>query len=209
MKKKIVLSLLASCSLAANAQTFHFGPTVAGSLNLSDETKTRVGFSIGAKAEMNFDKSGHGWFMDASVLFANRTRKSEDYFNNETKLTQNWKYTTYSVLIPINVGYKFRLTDNTNLLAAVGPYVDFGLAGTDKLSTTDTKGHKTEKELSSNVYKDDLFRRVNFGFDAKIGVEIAKHYQFSLSYSRGFTNLFKSGIDTKAQDIQLGFAYMF
>ena len=41
--KKILLSLLAlGCFSAANAQTFRFGPTVGGNLNISDETKTKI-----------------------------------------------------------------------------------------------------------------------------------------------------------------------
>lgn len=208
--KKILLSLLAlGCFSVANAQTFRFGPTVAGSLNISDETKTKIGFAVGAKAEMNFNSSEKGWFMDASVLFNNRNRQSEDYFNNETKLTQYWKYSTYSLLVPVNVGYKYQLSNCCSLLAGVGPYVDFGLTGTDKVTTTDIKGHSKEKKMSSNVYGDNLFNRVNFGVDAKVGIEIAKHYQLSLSYSRGFTNIFKGGLNTKAQDLQLGFSYMF
>ena len=171
--KKILLSLLAlGCFSAANAQTFRFGPTVGGNLNISDETKTKIGFAVGAKAEMNFNNPENGWFMDASVLFNNRNRQSENYFNNETKLTQCWKYSTYSLLVPVNVGYKFRLSDNLNLLAAVGPYADFGLTGTDKVTTTDAKGHSKEEKMSSNVYGDKLFNRVNFGFDAKVGARL-------------------------------------
>ena len=209
--RKILLSLVALCCFyAANAQTFRFGPTVVGNLNISNETKTKLGFAVGAKAEMDFNNVEHGWLMDASVLFNNRNRQSENYFNNETKLTQYWKYSTYSLLVPVNVGYKFRLSDNLNLLAAVGPYADFGLTGTDKVTTTDAKGHSKEEKVSSNVYGDKLFNRVNYGFDAKVGVEIAKHYQLNLSYSRSFNNLFKgSGINAKAQDIQLGFSYIF
>lgn len=45
--KKILLSLLAlGCFSATNAQTFRFGPTVGGNLNISDETKTKVGFAV-------------------------------------------------------------------------------------------------------------------------------------------------------------------
>ena len=209
--RKVLLSLVALCCFySANAQTFRFGPTVTGNLNISNGTKTKLGFAVGAKAEMDFNNVEHGWLMDASVLFNNRNRQSENYFNNETKLTQYWKYSTYSLLVPVNVGYKFRLSDNLNLLAAVGPYADFGLTGTDKVTTTDAKGHSKEEKVSSNVYGDKLFNRVNYGFDAKVGVEIAKHYQLNLSYSRSFNNLFKgSGINDKAQDIQLGFSYIF
>lgn len=210
MKKFLFTGVALCCFSVANAQTFRFGPTVAGSMNISNETKTKLGFAVGAKAEMEFNNAGHGWFMDASVLFNNRNRQSEDYFNNESKLTQHWKYSTYSLLIPVNVGYKIRLSNNLNIFGAVGPYVDFGLTGTDKVTTTEAKGHSTEKKVSSNVYGDKLFNRVNYGFDAKVGVEIAKHYQLNLSYSRSLNNLFKgSGINAKAQDIQLGFSYMF
>lgn len=209
--KRFLLSLVALCCFyAANAQTFRFGPTVVGNLNISNETKTKFGFAVGAKAEMDFNNVEYGWFMDASVLFNNRNRQSENYFDNETKLTQYWKYSTYSFLVPVNVGYKFRLSDNLNLLAAVGPYADFGLTGTDKVTTIDAKGHSKEEKMSSNVYGDKLFNRVNYGFDAKVGVEIAKHYQLNLSYNRSFNNLFKgSGINAKAQDIKLGFSYIF
>ncbi len=209
--KKWLLSMVALCCFSAvNAQSFRFGPTVAGSLNISKETKTKPGFAVGAKAEMDFNNVGHGWFMDASVLFNNRNRQSEDYLDNGTKLTRHWNYSTYSILVPVNVGYKFNLSDNMKLITAVGPYVDFGLTGTDKVTTADAKGHSTEKKVSSNVYGDNIFNRVNFGFDAKMGIEIAKHYQFSLSYSRGFNNVFKgNGVNVKAQDIQLGFSYMF
>ena len=209
--KKFIFSVIALCCFyAANAQTFRFGPTVAGGLNISNETKTKLGFAVGAKAEMDFDNVEHGWFMDGAVLFNNRNRQSEDYLNNETKSVQHWKYSTFSLVIPVNVGYKFRISDKVNLLAAIGPYADFGLAGTDKVATTDATGRSTEEKVSSNVYRDKLFNRVNFGCDAKVGVEIAKHYQLNLSYSRGFNNLFiGSGINAKAQDIQLGLSYMF
>lgn len=209
-REAILLSTFALCCFSAtNAQSFRFGPTVAGSLNISDGTKNKVGFAVGAKTEMEFSNTGHGWFMDASVLFNNRNRQSDDYFNNDTKMTQHWKYSTYSLLVPVNVGYKFRLSDKLNFLAAVGPYVDFGLTGTDKVTTTDAKGKDTEVKVSSNVYSANIFKRVTFGFDAKVGVEIAKHYQLNLSYSRGFTSLFKGGLDSKAQDLQIGLAYMF
>ena len=210
MKSLLFTIIALCCSITANAQTVRFSPTVAGSLNVSIETKTKLGFAVGAKAEMSFNNMGHGWFMDASVLFCNRNRESEEYFSYETKLTQHWIYSTYSLLIPVNAGYKFHLSDNVKLLAAAGPYVDFGLTGTDLVTSTDANGQSTEVKVSSNVYGDKIFNRVNIGFDAKVGVEIAGHYQLHLSYCRGFNNLFKgSGINAKAQDLLLGFSYLF
>lgn len=115
MKKFLFIVIALCCFSAANAQIFRVGPTAEGSLNISNETKTKPGFAVGAKAEMDFNNMERGWFIDASVLFNNRNRQSEDYFNNETKLTQHWTYSTYSLLIPVNMGYKFRLSDNLNI----------------------------------------------------------------------------------------------
>lgn len=76
--KKILLSLLAlGCFSAANAQTFRFGPTVGGNLNISDETKTKIGFAVGAKAEMNFNNPENGWFMDASACSTTETDRAK------------------------------------------------------------------------------------------------------------------------------------
>lgn len=76
--KKILLSLLAlGCFSAANAQTFRFGPTVGGNLNISDETKTKIGFAVGAKAEMNFNNPENGWFMDARSCSTTETDRAK------------------------------------------------------------------------------------------------------------------------------------
>ena len=208
--KKFLLFLLALCSyMTVNAQIFHFGPSFAGICNISDASKTKMGFAVGAKAEMNFNDSNNGWYVDASALFNNRNWQTDEYYYTDTKLSKYWKYSTYSVVIPVSVGYKISLLDNLNLFAAIGPYVEFGLSGSDKVVTVDANGHSEEDKVSSNVFKDDIFKCVNTGYQAKIGIDIAKHYQVNVAYSHSFTNVFKGGIDGKTQDVSLGFAYIF
>ena len=208
-KKFTVLFFALSCFITSNAQTFRIGPSVVGNLNIAQDTKAHIGFAIGAKGEVNFSSMGNGWFMDVAVLFNNRNLDSKNYFDSTTRNSYQWKYTTYSLNIPLNVGYKFQVSNKLNLLAAVGPYVDFGLTGKDKLFTTDEQGHESSKKLSSNIYKDKLLNRVNAGMNISVGAEIARHYQINLSYSRSFTNLFKGEGHVKAQDLQLGLTYMF
>lgn len=195
--KKLILSLFAfSFFTAVSAQTFRIGPTIDGNLNLAQDTKVRVGFAVGVKGEVNFSSTGHGWFMNTAVLFNNRNLCSESYYDLNTRNSYQWKYATYSLNIPINVGYKIQVSHKLNLLVAVGPYIDFGLTGNDKLFTTDEKGHESKK-------------RINAGMNVSVGTEFARHYQISLSYSRSFTNLFKDDSHVKTQDLLLGFTYMF
>lgn len=153
--KKFILSWLAfSLFAAVQAQTFKWGPVAAGNLNLAEDTKARIGFSIGAKGVMTFGNSENGWFADASLLFNNRNFCSDNYYDLDSKIANRWKYNTCTLLIPVNFGYKFNLSDYLDLLASVGPYADFGLTGKDKVVSTDEKGNETEKKVSSNVYKD-------------------------------------------------------
>lgn len=144
-KKFTVLFFALSCFITSNAQTFRIGPSVVGNLNIAQDTKAHIGFAIGAKGEVNFSSMGNGWFMDVAVLFNNRNLDSKNYFDSTTRNSYQWKYTTYSLNIPLNVGYKFQVSNKLNLLAAVGPYVDFGLTGKINFLLQMSKGMRAVK----------------------------------------------------------------
>lgn len=208
--RRVFLFLFALLSFSAiQAQTFHVGPTVVGEIDLSKDMQTRMGYALGAKGELMFSSTNKGWFADASVLFSNHRMKSKDYFLPIGNATKNWKYSSYVLTVPINVGYKFNVANKLNVLVAAGPYVDFGLTGSSKVFTSIDNKASEETKLSSNIYKEKLFNRVNFGVNAKVGFEISNHYQISVSYNRGITNVLKNVDDVKMQNVQLGFAYMF
>lgn len=209
MKRIILLALVFIGWGALQAQTFRIGPTVAGEVDMSKDMKTQMGFAIGVRGELMFNSCNKGWFADVSVLFGNHRTKSKDYFSAIDNTTKNWKYSNYVLSIPINVGYKFSVSNNLNILAAVGPYVDFGLTGSSKAFAYSAGSAVDEKKASSNVYKDNLFNRVNLGVNAKVGFEISNHYQINISYNRGLTNVMKNRDKVKMQNVQLGFAYMF
>lgn len=208
--KRVFLFLFALLSFGAiQAQTFHVGPTVVGEVDLSKDMQTQIGYALGAKGELMFSSTNKGWFADASVLFSNHCMKSKDYFLPTGNTTKNWKYSSYVLTVPINVGYKFNVANKLNVLVAAGPYVDFGLTGSSKVFTSSDNKASEVTKLSSNIYKDKLFNRVNFGVNAKVGFEISNHYQICISYNRGMTNVLKNVKDIKMQNVQLGFAYMF
>lgn len=200
-----------SCSMncIANAQNFHYGPTVEGGLNISKNSKALMGAAVGAKGEVTFKEDGRGWFVGASLLLNNRNSRSDNYYYSTTQQTCCWKYSTISLMLPIDAGYRFRLSEKVNLVTSAGPYIECGLLGSDKCRITENNGTTHETKMSSNVYKDDIYNRVNFGLNARFGVELAKHYQINLVYSRGLTKIYKNSHNDRSQDIRLGFAYLF
>lgn len=208
--KRIFLFFFALLSFGAiQAQTFRIGPTVVGDVDLTKDMKAQLGYALGAKGELMFSSTNKGWFADASVLFGNQRMKSKDYFFTVGNTTKYWKYSSYVLTVPINIGYKFNVANKLNIFVAGGPYVDFGLTGSSKVFTSNGSKVAEEKKISSNVYKDKLFNRVNFGVNAKVGFEVSNHCQISISYNRGMTNMLKKTNDVKMQNVQLGFAYMF
>lgn len=211
MKTRVLCVITMLCSIICNtsAQNFHYGPTVEGSLNISKNSKTLMGAAVGAKGEVSFKEDGSGWFVGASLLLNNRNSRSDNYYYSTTQQTCCWKYSTMSLMLPIDAGYRFRLTEKVKLMPSVGPYIECGLLGTDKCRITENNGTTHETKMSSNVYKDGIYNRMNFGLNARLGVEFAKHYQINLVYSRGLTKIYKDSHNDRSQDIRLGFTYLF
>lgn len=82
---------------------------------------------------------------------------------------------TYSIQIPVLAAYKFAVTDEINLVAKAGPYVSYGLFGSDI----------GEGEESFNVYDDGWGERLDAGIIAGVSAEFGK-WSVGLQYSRGF-----------------------
>lgn len=206
-----IISLFALLSFCGtlHAQGFRIGPMAQGGINFTNDSKTKATYSVGVKGEFDFKDAQQGWFLDAAILFSNHNLQSTTYYETAHEATHSWKYSNYSLTIPVTVGYKFGLSDKLSLFAAAGPYIDLGLTGTSKVHSNSFAGADTETKVSDNVYKDKLFNRFSVGANVKLGLDIARHYQVSLSYDQSLSHLSKGSNDIKNQSLQLGFAYMF
>jgi hypothetical protein len=97
---------------------------------------------------------------------------------------------TYSIQIPVLAAYKFAVTDEINLVAQAGPYVSYGLFGSD------IEGYGE----SFNVYDDGWGERLDAGIIAGVSAEFGK-WSVGLEYSRGFLKAIK---DAKAYNQAYG-----
>lgn len=98
---------------------------------------------------------------------------------------------TYSLQIPVLAAYKFAVTDEINLVAQAGPYVSYGLFGSD----IEYPSGKV------NVYDDECGgERLDAGIIAGVSAEFGK-WSVGLQYSRGFLKAIK---DTKAYNQAYG-----
>lgn len=208
--KKITLLLLTLLScFAVQAQSFRIGPAAQGGINFTEDSKIKPDYSIGVKGELDFKDAQKGWYLDAAIMFTNRNLQSNKYYELVPQVEHYWTMSNYSITVPFNVGYKCALSNNLSLFTAVGPYFDLGLTGTCKKYTQGSGSTRSEIKTSTNVYKDKLFNRFHMGAEVKVGLDIATHYQVSLSFSHSLTHLQKNSNEMKNRSLQLGFAYMF
>lgn len=221
--------LVALCAATAvNAQSFRFGPTAGVQFNKPSDMKTKVGFNAGVRGEMYFsDNTAKGLFLDASLLFDAKNWKSEGYYDTKTGLSNEWKYNTYGLSLPVNIGYKAAVSRSVSVFAAAGPYINIGLSGKSKVTSSKdvaksfdpskekpgqggtTVKKETTETASSNVYSDKLMNRYSWGVDFKVGAELSSHYQLYVGYELGLSKIFKNSLDSKHHTLTIGVAYMF
>lgn len=210
--KKFFIACLLCYGGVIHAQSFKAGIVADGQLCQPNGMNHQAGFVIGAKGEMFFSKIPNHWFMDATLLFDAKNWKSDGYYNYDGT-SQRWKYSTYSLTLPLNVGYQFRFTENWGIFTAAGPYLEIGLAGKSKVETSELKEGKvvdmTETKTSSDVFGDNVMNRFTGGVCGKVGLEIAHHYQISIGCRWGLSKIYEVILGNKQRTFTLGVGYIF
>lgn len=203
--KRIIIALLAVvAAVNVSAQELHWG--VVGGLNFAWErakatgvtvsSDSYIGFQAGAKAEMDFaDYLTDGFYIEGSLLY---NLKGGSYAGSHSNLGY--------LQLPINLGYRYPVSNSVSLLGSLGPYFALGVLGKD-VSKVD--GAKVKTDVFGERYQ-----RFDFGLNYKLGVEMWDQWQFYLGLEHSLLNLSKthnSGESGKYRlvNFYIGTAYMF
>ena len=176
----LLVALMATCTLSA--QEFRWGPTLGMNLanvHFSDQNSSDcyVGFNLGVKGELTFtDAQSDGFYADARLLY---TLKGGGWVG----FHQNLGY----LELPLNVGYRYAVSNDVRLFGGVGPYFALGVIGNNVQKNGDTK------------IKTDLFgvsyKRFDFGLNYNVGVELYDKWQVFLGFEHGLINSLKSELN--------------
>ena len=119
-----------------------------------------------------------------------------DFSNTTIKL--------YSIRVPINLLYKWQVTEKLRVLAGLGPYIAKNVSGTEKgyyLADSVNNGNyvtqkvpvdnkvKFESGPSSSLQGVTRILPIDIGMDLTIGAQY-KRFQGMINYSRGFSRLY-------------------
>lgn len=183
------MAAMAIIAIAASAQVeqgFRMGARVNVGLSnvVADGDKMTVGYGLGWIAEYNFNSR---LYVQSGVGFENIAHK-EDAIDGTIN--------AYFVQLPIHVGYRFGINDNTALFVQAGPTLGYGISGS-----------KIEFEGSESYDYFDLAKRFDLGVGGRVGVEFSK-IQISAGANYGVLDAFDE-VGGHNLSINVGLAYMF
>jgi hypothetical protein len=189
---------------AANAQTFgikggvNFANLSMSSGGMSVSPKSITGFHIGPVAEFQLKES---LFFNTGLLYSLKGAKIEgDEFSPNEQIKINY------LEIPLNLAYKFPLKEKSDFFIQAGPYLAYGLSGTDEYG-----------EESIDLFSEEGgAKRFDYGLGFGGGVQFGSIVA-SVNYQLGLANLIEStstefetpDVKVKNKVFQISLAYMF
>ena len=204
MKKLLFIAVAAMFAMCANAQKFG----ITAGLNVSswtdEDCDSHVADNIGVKLEADAEE---GFYYEGSALF---TEKGVDYKVKTSILgvdvsSSSNKMDLYYLEVPINLGYKFNISDNFQIAPKGGIYLAAGLFGNDD----DDNDPFSDYNSKTDGIIDDCNR-----FDAGLGIGanfwIARHFEISTGYEFGLVEVNKDmSDDSQNCNFYANFAYIF
>lgn len=191
MKYKMVAFALL-LTVAANAQTWRFGPkldiTYSAINGNGMRNKYSPGFQAGGFVEYNIDKH---WAIQPELLYSwSAYKKGSDfltYYNNYGRSTASEKVNLASISVPLLVRYNL----NKTLSFLAGPQYSYMIYDDENLLKNDRQAFK-KGELSANI-----------------GVQVnIEKVGFYARYNKGFSNVndIDDRYDWKTDHFQVGIA---
>ncbi len=159
----------------------------------TDEYKFLYGFHVGAKASYNIYR---GIFAELGVSYGTKGYKREQFqtsgsswVDDELNYDRSIKTTmkTFTLDIPIYVGYEYKFSESNSIAVKVGPYMAFMLSGEKKTSW--------EEEIFDTVHSSEVDRDTD-----KTDMKDYPDYQdliFGLS----------GGVEVRFNNVFVGFTY--
>ncbi len=185
----VAIALLIGVNTYAQDKPVTFG--VKGGLNLSNisgdvsESKAKIGFNVGITLDYGFTPD---------VYLLTGLELTTKGFKEDGDASSNLMY----LQLPVHVGYKLSVAENTKIVFHAGPYVAYGIGG--KTAAGDIK---------VDSFGEDRFNAFDFGLGLGVGAEFGK-IGVGLGYDFGLTNIIDlGGANVKNMNAYLTIGYKF
>lgn len=181
MKKLTILLLLfffsVGASFSANPIRYGVEGGVSFSRNKSFDFKFITSFRVGGNIEYAIPMSAVSEFLFSSgLLFTEKGGR----INDLRKITMS----AYYLQVPLNIGFRQRLTSDFKLVEEFGPYLAYGLFGKTKISEFIDDAGKVFPQDNFNTFS--RYKRFDAGLGLKLGIEYNEMIRLSWGMDIGF-----------------------
>ncbi|OJU56593.1 MAG: hypothetical protein BGN96_14370 [Bacteroidales bacterium 45-6] len=118
--------------------------------------------------------------------------KGAKYESKSGSASASLKLTPTYLQMPLHLGVKLPITDNTKVVLGVGPYFAYGIGG--KVKGEGTAGGITYGDKTDFFGDNSFAKRFDVGAGINAGLEFGK-LSFSLGYDLGFLNILNKNSD--------------
>lgn len=146
-------------------------------------TSANVGVTAGLTADFALTKR---WTILTGFEYVAKGMGIKRKYVNNAPTSKLPTYKTQYFQIPLRIGYKVKTGDFSNIIFYAGPYFAYGFSG-------DVKWTQQLNDLphSANIFKDDLFKRFDWGLGAGLNVN-SKNFALNLGCDYGLSDLTRS-----------------
>lgn len=193
MKKFLFMVALAFTTLTTSAQndskiTVYAGvglSSVVGSDTKAD--KSILSYKVGANYDLGITEN---FSIIPGIEYVNKGFKEEGIDGNI-----NMAY----LQVPVTAAYKFSISDDMKLSVKAGPYLAYGIFGSDL--------EFYEADYKINVFDGDMFSRFDIGATAGVSLDFSQ-FTVGVEYTRGLKKL-NSDVSAFNQGFGVVFGYKF
>lgn len=204
--KILLISIALLVGVTANAQDKKITAGVKAGMNVSnfsgdsDGADAKIGFNVGVTVDYAFtDEFYLLTGLDLTTKGAKASGDIDEYgYSGHAKITMNPMY----LQLPIHLGYKLSVAENTKIVFRAGPYVAYGVGGKVTAKVGGQKG-------DTNVFRTGGLKNFDFGFGIGTGAEFGK-IGVNLGYNFGVINIADSSEGTlRNGNFSIGLGYKF
>lgn len=150
--------------------------------------KTGAGLTVGPTVKFPMSR---GFFFESSLLFSYTGFSSKYLVEFDDRYLYEGSANLYTLRIPLEFGYDYRLGDSWLMSFATGPWLNFNIRARQALSPN-FQAPVIEPEHKISLF-DYGWKRVDAQWGIRLSVTFAEHYYVGITTGVAFTPLAKFG----------------
>ena len=195
--------MLVLCNPAVAQNKHHYGVTAGFSISKAEDFRSHTGFMAGVRSEFPLSPRDSYIYLSPSAYIIQKGWKDKILYLVDEK-DYDFVSNIYYAEIPLMVGYRHVIGNQSGVFCEAGPYFAYGLSGKREVKIPG-------EDYSENVFSNGLCKRFDYGWKLSAGFGFSR-WQVIMSFESSVRKSRKTEWEVynpKERTFSLGLAYFF